>query len=125
VQSADDAARLAGGGSPWPTSPTRAESGPGVYSFDNIDSANAYANLLRSLHGCEVQVCSFSLDTSGPSRVDVDSLADPGAFMNKYSQVFGGTPNHGFDHITRGTQFGTQHYFSPGAFQNATWLGPR
>jgi ribosome biogenesis GTPase / thiamine phosphate phosphatase len=40
-------------------------------------------------------------------------------------QLWGGTPNHGLDDITQGTNFGTQHFFSPDAFGLATWLGPQ
>lgn len=124
VQSADDAARLAAGGTPWPTSATRAEFGPGIYAWGNADDASSYAAVLESRGAC-VQVCEFSIDTSNLRHVDVESLADPAAFMSKYSQLWGGTPSHGLDYITRGTQFGTQHYFSPNAFGSATWMGPR
>lgn len=124
VQSADDAARLASGGTPWPTSATRAEFGPGVYAWGNLDNAASYAAQLEKRGAC-IQICEFSLDTSQLRHVDVDSLADPSDFMSKYSQLWGGTPSHGADYITRGTQFGTQHYFSPNAFGSASWGGPR
>ncbi len=125
VQSSDDAARLASGGAPWKTAPSEAEFGPGVYAWGNADDAANYAAHLRESRGACVQVCEFSLDTSNLRHVDVDSLADPGAFMSKFSQLWEGTPNHGLDYITRGTGRGVQHYFSPSAFRSATWIGPR
>ena len=80
VQSAEDAARLAAGGSPWPTTATRAEFGPGVYAWGNADEAAAYAARLQSRGAC-VSICEFNVNTSNLSHVDVDSLVDPSAFI--------------------------------------------
>lgn len=51
---------------------------------------------LRSRRAC-VQVCEFSIDTSHLRHTDVDSLGHPEAFMSRYSQFWGGVPDHGLD----------------------------
>jgi hypothetical protein len=91
---------------------------------------------MSGAHQAEVAKCWMDVANSGGAvgfpftpvdleTVDVDSLNDPSAFMEKFRQLWGGTPNHGLDYITRGTNFGTQHFFSPDAFGLATWLGPQ
>jgi hypothetical protein len=48
--------------------------------------------------------------------MNIDSLQDPEGFMSKYSQLWGGTPNHGYDWLMRGTQFGTENFFSKSVY---------
>jgi len=125
VQSVADEARLNAGGNPWPVTDTRAQFGPGVYAWGSASEAQVYAARLGSRGVCGLRICEFSVYTSGLSRLDVDSLANPGAFMEKHSALYGGTPNHGFDYITRGTQFGTEHFFGAGIFNRLSFGGPR
>lgn len=113
VQSADDVARLMSGGTPWPASASRAALGEGVYSFDNLASAESYAARLSS-RGAQVQVKSFSVSDDALlsfRSANVDALENPEAFLSRYSKLFGGTPDHGLEYIQRGTQFGTEHFF--------------
>lgn len=51
-------------------------------------------------------------------RFDVDSLGDASDWMNKHSKLWGGTPNHGYGYITRGTSFGVEHFFSKDVFKH-------
>jgi hypothetical protein len=71
---------------------------------------------------------SFSVsehDLSSMRSLNIDSLPDPGQFMSKYSRLWGGTPNHGYDWLMRGTQFGTEHYFSNAVFDLLRFSGGR
>lgn len=55
-------------------------------------------------------------DLAAMRSLNIDSLADPEDFMSKYCQLWGGTPNHGYDWVMRGTQFGQENFFSKSAF---------
>jgi hypothetical protein len=115
VQDIADAARLRSGGNPWPTSATRAALGQGVYSFGSQAEAAAYATELTA-HGVpSLQILRLdvaSRDLASFRSLDIDALEDPGAFMSKYSRLWGGDPTHGYDYLTRGTHFGVEHFFS-------------
>ena len=128
VQGAGDAARLRGGGAPWPSSSSRAALGQGVYSFGSRAEAEGYAAHLAGRGASNLEVMSFDVagrDLASFRSLDIDSLADPEAFMSKHSQLWGGTPNHGFEHLTRGTQFGTEHFFDKSVFGNLGFGGGR
>lgn len=119
VQDAADAARLRSGGEPWPTSPSRAALGPGVYSFADRAGAEAYANVLGSRGTSNLEILQFRVsesDLASMRSVNIDSLENPEDFMSKYSQLWDGTPNHGYDWVMRGTQFGQENYFSSSVF---------
>jgi hypothetical protein len=48
VQSATDAARLAAGGSPWPTGLQRANLGIGLYAWDFLETAEGTGNACKA-----------------------------------------------------------------------------
>lgn len=126
VQSAADESRLLAGGTPWPTAPNRAHLGEGVYAWGNRADAESYLNHLTSRGACDLRICSFQVnnaDLAGMRHLDVDSLANPSAFMQKYSSLWGGTPNHGYEYVTRGTNFGTEHFFSSSVFDKLRFGG--
>jgi hypothetical protein len=55
--------------------------------------------------------------------IDVDSLPEPSAFMRKHSSLWGGTPNHGYEYVTRGTNIGTEHFFGSSMFHRLRFGG--
>ena len=114
-----DAERIKGAGEPWPTDATRAALGEGVYAWDNLGDAEAY---LSTLGGDDLEVVAFQVDMSllqNQGQLSVDSLGTPGAdaWMERYSSLWGGTPDHGLQYITRNTAMGTEHYFSKSIIQ--------
>lgn len=120
MQGPNSAARLRAGGEPWPTTDSRAALGPGVYSFDSPASAEAYANVLASHGRANLEIMPFNVSESGLASmrsINIDNLPNPEDFLSKYSQLWGGIPNHGYDWIMRGTQFGTENFFSKSVFQ--------
>jgi RHS repeat-associated protein len=126
VQGAEDAARLRAGGTPWPTGASRSSLGQGVYSFGSRVEAEGYAAHLAGRGASDLQVMSFTVasrDLASFRSLDIDSLADPEAFLSKYSQLWGGTPNHGYEYLTRGTQFGTEHFFDSSVFGRLNFGG--
>jgi hypothetical protein len=126
VQGAEDAARLRAGGSPWPTGASRSSLGQGVYSFGSRAEAESYATHLAGRGASDLEVMSFNVsgsDLASFKSLNIDSLADPEAFLSKYSELWGGTPNHGFEYLTRGTQFGTEHFFDSSVFGRLNFGG--
>ncbi|GAA3589342.1 hypothetical protein GCM10022198_11510 [Klugiella xanthotipulae] len=112
AQDAHDAARLHSGGEPWPTAPHRAHFGPGVYAWGTYDDAAAYAGRRP-----DRDVLSFSVDNetlSNFNQAHISQMSDEqsGGFMERYSQLWDGNPDHGLDYITRPTDSMTEHYFS-------------
>lgn len=119
VQNPVDAARLRGTGEPWPTSPTRAQFGPGVYAWGSRSEAEAYAGALTRHGATDLEIVPFNVsngDLAGFRSVNVDSLADPDAFMSKYSSLYGEGLAHEYQYITRGTNFGVEHFFDRSVF---------
>jgi RHS repeat-associated protein len=116
VQSQADAARLASGGAPWPTGLQRANLGQGLYAWGTQADAETYAaNKPGSL------IVKFEMSASDYSSLhtlDMRTMTDEAAteWLGKYSQ-YGEGKAHGFDHIIRATDAGTEYYFSPDAFQ--------
>lgn len=126
VQSGADEARLLSGGTPWPSSPNRAHLGEGVYAWGSRAEADADLQHLSSRGVCDLRVCSFDVsnaDLAGMRHLDVDSLSNPSGFMQKFSALWGGTPSHGYDYVTRGTNFGTEHFFSSKVFDRLRFGG--
>jgi hypothetical protein len=111
VQGPDDAARLRGTGEPWPSDAFRASLGPGVYAWRHLGEAEDYR---RRLHYPDLLILMFGIrnrDLNSFSRFDVDSAPDPDQWMNRYSLLWGGIPDHGYRYITRRTDIGIEHYF--------------
>ncbi|WP_437735373.1 contractile injection system protein, VgrG/Pvc8 family [Sorangium sp. So ce1335] len=71
----------------------------------------------RAVHGIITEA-----EELGPIH-DVDSLGDEGAeaWMSRYSRLFDGTPDHGLEYITRGTNLGTEHYFATSVDHLLRW----
>ncbi|MET0494038.1 MAG: RHS repeat-associated core domain-containing protein [Actinoplanes sp.] len=118
VQGADDAARLNSGGHPFPDAPNKAHFGTGVYSWGNKADAAAYA-----ANKPGAQIMQFSVDNrtlDGFRQAHLGKMSDDAAtdFMEKHSQLWDGTPNHGLDYISRPTAKGTEHFFSSSIFQH-------
>ena len=40
--------------------------------------------------------------------------------MQRHSALYGGTPDHGYQHVTRGTNFGVEHFFDKSVFGEFT-----
>ena len=128
VQNAADAARLRAGGAPWPTEPSRAALGEGVYAFGEQAGAQAYQNALTSQGASGLEIVPFEVsagDLASMRSLNIDLLPDAEAFLGKFSQLWGGTPDHGYDLLMRGTQFGTEHFFSKSVYDLLNFLGGR
>lgn len=113
----------------WPTAPERAHLGTGFYSWDNLESAATYRKLLETegktgLNIIEVQFSERTI--SKLKSLDIDSLGEKNAqeWLNSHSYLFSDNPSqvmpHNLDHITRGTNLGTENYFTPEIFQKGT-----
>lgn len=116
VQNDLDAERLRNDGSPWPNEPSRAALGEGVYAWGTLDDAQKYLDRIQQ-RDPSAQILSFTIDNNDLNNlrsININALSDndAAAFMNQYSRLFGGTPNHGYDYIQRGTNMGVEHYFS-------------
>jgi hypothetical protein len=118
VQDAHDIARLRGTGEPWPTDPMRSGLGEGVYAWATRSEAEAYlAHRSRTVEG--LRIVSFRVSNARLAayrRLVVDSLQDADAWMERYSKVWGGVPDHGFEYIQRGTRIGVEHFFDKSIF---------
>jgi hypothetical protein len=118
VQDAQDIARLRGTGEPWPTDPMRSGLGEGVYAWATSSEAEAYLALRsRTVEG--LRIVSFRVSNARLTayrRLVVDSLPDADAWMERYSKVWGGVPDHGSEYIQRGTRVGVEHFFDKSIF---------
>ena len=116
VQSRTDSARLRAGGEPLPEGPASTAYGQGVYAFDSLESANGYQSHLAKVRGVEgLEVIRFSVPRTTLGRMrslDTDSLPQPeiDAFVDTHYMA-GHPPTHAYQHLTRGTQFGQEHFF--------------
>jgi hypothetical protein len=125
VQNAADRNRLKAGGEPWPTSPTKAHLGTGVYAWSSAEDANTYLNIIKGRETfdptMDPQVVSFSVDNSklsSYSYLNLDRLGDPGAdeWLDQYSALRGGDPSQiTAEWIQRGASerfVGPENFFS-------------
>ena len=123
VQNSQDAARLQGGGTPWPSGPTRAHIGEGAYTFESRASADAYRETLGrhvpadvELHTVELQIAER--DLQGLRRLDLrgnDAAAE--SFVNRHSCLYGAGEPHGYEHVIRATARDAEHFFPASVFQ--------
>jgi hypothetical protein len=119
VQSKEDAARLRGSGEPWPEEADRAHLGAGVYAWKYLEEAKNYLNSPALSEVDDLEILMFGIkntELNAFSRFDVDSDQDPDAWLDRYSLLRGGNPDHGYEYVTRGTQIGVEHYFSKSVF---------
>jgi RHS repeat-associated protein len=121
VQGEADAARLLSGGHPWPSSPTRAHLGEGVYSWGNLADAQNYLSIQTKFNpDVKLSVLKFSMKSSQFTKlrsfqIPLDDAA-ANAWLGKHSRLYGtGTP-HNYQYIQGNTNIGTEHYFSSEIF---------
>jgi hypothetical protein len=122
VQNSEDGARLLSDGRPWPTEPHKANLGEGVYSWDNLDDAKNYLNLKQRRADEDLNIHEFKVyykELAKMKSLDMTKLSDEQVdeFLDKYAKLNGGTPNHGFEYIRRGTNIGVENYFSSSVFE--------
>jgi hypothetical protein len=122
VQSTTDAARLRSGGTPWPKEANRAALGEGVYSWSNRADAENYLQMIQK-NNPSAKILEFSVSNKALEKfksINIDALSDSNAekFMRKFSRLWGGTPNHGYEYIQRGTNIGREHFFSKSVFNH-------
>jgi RHS repeat-associated protein len=123
IQSEADATRLANGGMPWPTGPTRAHFGEGLYTWGSKAEADAYLGIKISRPGVEnanLRIMEFSIkksDFRSLNKFIVPTEDGPAnLFLGKHSSLFGEGAPHGYDYIRRDGAAFTEHYFSKDVF---------
>jgi len=121
VQSEEDAARLISGGGIWPTGPTRAHLGPGVYAWGSNAEASTYLTKLTS-SGVTSNLKIIQLEINSAKLSQLRSFVVPtedaaaNAWLLKYSSLFGSGESSGYQYIQRSSGMGTEHYFSADMF---------
>lgn len=124
VQNSDEAARLMGDGLPWPTKDSFSALGEGLYTWDNLEDAEKYMSLLKRYKHLENETFSIlKVDVDEQilrsfKSLKVDDLADPDEFMKRYSKLWDGTPDHGYDYIIRDVNLGSEHFFDKSVFKH-------
>ena len=60
----------------------------------------------------------LQVNTRSLKSINVNLLNDAGQtlFMEQHSLLWGGSTNHGFEYIIRGTAMGNEHYFHSSIF---------
>ena len=118
VQGPEDARRLLTGKGVWPTAANRAQFGAGVYAWDNSASALAYRTKLEATGVTNLSILEFKIHNETLSKLrtmDLTKLSDfnQNSWLNRYSSLYGGTTNHGFQHIIRttGMEAANEYYF--------------
>ncbi len=119
VQGIEDAARLRSTGTPWPSGPTSAHLGEGVYSWATRAEAEAYRTRFPDIH---VEIVEFKVNKFRFNRLKKfevpldDDLAN--SWLNKHSSLFGDglIQPHGFQYIKRSSSMGFEHYFDKSVF---------
>lgn len=121
VQGAEDVARLKAGGTPWPTSPTSAHFGEGLYTWGTRAEAEAYRDLLQKRWPeLRLEIMEFKISKGSFNRLKKfevpldDNLAN--SWLNKHSSLFGSGKPHGFQYIKRNSGMGYEHYFNKNVF---------
>jgi hypothetical protein len=133
VQGPADEKRLRNNGEPWPTEETRSHFGAGVYAWKHLRDAREYRQMLlrrfspRSPHAdlCILRFAILRRRLRSFRSIDVNSLADPDGWMDRYSLLgHGPVQDHGADYIQRqtgavrrGTKTAIEHFFSKSVFR--------
>jgi hypothetical protein len=87
-----------------------------------LASAERYAALLARREGMPpLEIMRFRVsadDLAGMRQADVGSMSGDAAtdFMNSYSLLWDGVPNHGYEYISRPTNMGSEHFFDASVF---------
>ncbi|MEU6906693.1 DUF6531 domain-containing protein [Streptomyces coeruleorubidus] len=121
VQDAENAARLRGDGTPWPTAENRGHYGEGVYSWESRADAERYAERLRG-RGAEVEVMPFRVsaeDFTNMKKIDLHEIGEDAAteFADKHSRLWGDGLPHDYDYVRAPTGMGqAENIFSKSVF---------
>ncbi|MEU1114778.1 DUF6531 domain-containing protein, partial [Streptomyces sp. NPDC005866] len=121
VQDAENARRLRGDGTPWPTAENRGHYGEGVYSWESRADAQRYAERLRG-RGAEVEVMPFRVSASdfdNMKRIDLHEIGEDAAteFADKHSRLWGDGLPHEYDYVRAPTGMGqAENIFSKSVF---------
>ncbi|QWB23779.1 MULTISPECIES: DUF6531 domain-containing protein [Streptomyces] len=121
VQDAENATRLRGDGTPWPTAENRGHYGEGVYSWESRADAERYAERLRG-RGAEVEVMPFRVsagDFANMKKIDLHEIGEDAAteFADKHSRLWGEGLPHDYDYVRAPTGMGqSENIFSKSVF---------
>ncbi len=120
VQSAEDAARLAGGGEPWPSGLRRANIGAGFYAWESRETAEQYRAVLERHGATDLRIVTYEIADDalrGLNTLDLTRLSDEDvtAWLEKHSH-YGDAAPHGFEHVIRSTHVGAEHFFAAEVF---------
>ncbi|KAB1144165.1 hypothetical protein F7R91_22665 [Streptomyces luteolifulvus] len=121
VQDAENAARLRGDGTPWPTAENRGHYGEGVYSWESRADAERYAERLRG-RGAVVEVMPFRVSASdfeNMKKIDLHEIGEDAAteFADKHSRLWGDGLPHDYDYVRAPTGMGqAENIFSKSVF---------
>ncbi|MFK0155449.1 DUF6531 domain-containing protein [Streptomyces sp. NPDC090493] len=121
VQDAENARRLRGDGTPWPTAENRGHYGEGVYSWESRADAERYAERLRG-RGAEVEVMPFRVsadDFDKMKKIDLHEIGEDAAteFADKHSRLWGDGLPHDYDYVRAPTGMGqAENIFSKSVF---------
>jgi RHS repeat-associated protein len=121
VQSLDDIARLRAGGNPWPTSPTSAHLGEGIYTWSTKNEATAYLRIRAAqIPNVQLKVVKLSMHKTDFKILKSFVVKENSIgldFINKHCRLYGLGQPHGFQYIQVQTgNFGVEHYFNTDAF---------
>ena len=128
VQNGRNVERLLSDGQPWPTKPEKANLGDGVYAWDNMDDAQRYMERKQGRTSEPLTILRFEVNNSDLNSMrtfDSRGLTDNelNNFFDQYARLYGGTPNHGYDHIINETNMGVEHYFDKTIFEKLNFWG--
>ncbi len=123
VQGLEDVARLEAGGSPWPTAPSSAHFGEGLYTWGSKAEAEAYRTFLRrNLTELHLEIMEYKIskwDFSKLKKFEVpldDDLAN--AWLDEHCRLRTASPKaHGYQYIRGNTGMGQEHYFDKSVFK--------
>jgi hypothetical protein len=121
VQSADDAARLSNGGKPWPTEPTKANLGEGLYTWGNKSDAAWYQGKIND-RGGEVGILPFRIsneELKNFKTLDLPSLSPDARsqWVDLHSRIYGKGLPHNNQYVINETGSGKiEHYFQKDVF---------
>ncbi|WP_262701677.1 MULTISPECIES: DUF6531 domain-containing protein [Streptomyces] len=126
VQGPEDAVRLRGDGTPWPTEANRGQYGEGVYSWGSRADAERYLERRQS-RGYDVEILTFKVserDFATLRKADMIEMSPREAelFMDRHSRLYGDGMPHGYDYIRGRTGMGEEHFFSKSAFHLLKFL---
>lgn len=121
VQTESEAIRLAKGGWPWPSAPTKAHLGEGLYTWGTKAEAKSYLDALSknnpslNLKILEFKIPEAQLSSLKTFKVPTNNVGDQ--WLSTHSTLYGNGIPHGYQYIQGNTNFGTEHFFSKDIFR--------